>query len=235
MRLLADRARGDADGLDRRRVGHMRHDEQCLDRHRPRPARRVARVGHRVGRLADDLDHGEHAPPTGGVVHEPVARCHPRAAREAGAREDRRAPVGEPRLGQRGAGVADALRASERARGKHAASRAAAAPRGQARRAAPSARPTRRRTRRRPAGSNCVPAQRSSSASASAASAPAIGAVGDHRVEGIADGRRSARRGGCARRRGRPGSPCRPSARGWSGRASATPASAGAARRCARR
>ena len=78
------------------------------------------------------------------------------------------------------------------------------------------------------AGSNCVPAQRSSSARASpGVHARAVGAVGDHRVEGVADGddaraERDLLAGeavGVAARR--------PSARGWSARARRPGASAG--------
>ena len=80
VRLLAHRARGDADRLDRRRGVEHRHDEQRLDGDRPRPARVLARLG-----LADRLDDREDAPPDRGVVDEPVAGLDPRPAREAGA------------------------------------------------------------------------------------------------------------------------------------------------------
>ena len=103
VRLLAHRARRDADRLDRRGGVEHRHDEQRLDRDRPRPARVLARLG-----LLERLDDREHAPPDRGVEHEPVARRDPRPAREAGAPQQLR-PLVEPALAQRPARVPDGL------------------------------------------------------------------------------------------------------------------------------
>ena len=103
VRLLAHRARRDADRLHRRRGIEHRHDEQRLDLDGPRPARMVA-----LHRLADDLREREHAPPDRRVEHEPVAGRDPRAAREAGAAQQFGAGL-DPVLGERSAGVADRL------------------------------------------------------------------------------------------------------------------------------
>ena len=103
VRLLAHRARRDADRLHRRRGVEHGHEQQRLDRHRPRPARVVARLRRPV-----DLGGGEHAPPHRGVEDQAVAGLDPRAPREAGAAQQRGTAV-EPILGERAARMADRL------------------------------------------------------------------------------------------------------------------------------